>query len=55
MGKKDLVHIGKRRFWSEKVDTLCGLTFGPDNNKEEGGWFVSVTCPDCKRIERGGK
>ena len=55
MAKKDVVHIGKRRFWSEKVDTLCGLTFDPDNNQEKSGWFVSVTCQECKRREKGGK
>ena len=54
MGKKDVVHQGTRRFWSGKVDTLCGLTFTPDNSINEG-WFASVTCPECKRIKRGGK
>jgi len=54
MGKKDVVHQGKRSWWSGKVTTLCGLTFD-ESCDEEPGWFVSVTCPACKRIKRGGK
>jgi hypothetical protein len=56
MGKKDLVHIGRRSLWSGAVKTLCGLTFDP-SSQPEGGWFTSPspTCPACLRVEKGGK
>lgn len=54
MSKKnaDVVHEGKRRFWSGTVDTLCGLTLA-ESCYEKLGWFASVTCPDCRKAMGG--
>jgi hypothetical protein len=56
MSSKELVHRGKKRFWSGKVDTLCGLVFSEDC-EPEGGVFLkpSVDCPGCKAAEKAGK
>jgi hypothetical protein len=54
MGRKDVVHIGKRSWWSGAVTTLCGLRFDPSSTPESG-WFTSPTCPACLRAEKGGK
>lgn len=43
----DVVHIGRKAFFSGKVTTKCGLTFPPDNQKYEG-FFAKVTCRACK-------
>jgi hypothetical protein len=53
---KEYVHRGKKRFWSGKVDTLCGLVFAPDCDPEGGVFFQpSVTCPACKAALKAGK
>lgn len=53
----DYIHEGKRRFWSGKVDTLCGKVFSADCEEEEGGIFFSpsVTCPNCIAARKAGK
>ena len=58
MGKKnaDVLHIGKRSFWSGRVRTLCGLTFEPGNNKEEPFWLPQgPKCPACKQAKKEGR
>ncbi|WP_199543432.1 hypothetical protein [Prauserella sp. PE36] len=55
MGRKgtDVVHIGRRSWWSGKVRTLCGLVYLPGNEQEQG-WFTRITCPACKAAEKRG-
>jgi hypothetical protein len=45
-------HAGKRRFWSGKVDTLCGLALPRDTTHN---WFAtSATCPACRKLIKKG-
>ena len=58
MGKKndDVLHLGKKSFWSGEVRTLCGLRFQPGKHKEELFWLLAgPKCPACKKAQKEGK
>lgn len=48
---KDYVHEGRKSWWSGNVKTVCGLTFPPSQEKQQG-WFTSVSCPACKAAKK---
>jgi len=45
-------HIGKRKFWSGDVVTLCGITI-PGANARNDWWFAN--CPKCTAAKKTGK
>jgi hypothetical protein len=47
------IHVeASRSWWDGSATTLCGLKI---TKVEKSGWFLTVTCPTCKALEKGKK
>jgi hypothetical protein len=43
--------LKSKSWWRGTVTSLCGVT----SNNYENRWLASVTCPDCKAIQKARK